>query len=435
MDLGTSAKTVGATGRSPLLFYLNAHLPGAATLPSLSSGSLPGIPAAREDKGMVVYVTAQGSTVIKESRHILVKRGAEIRHTLFPSRVEQLILTGRITVTPPALALLIREGVDVVFLTRNGRFLGRISSPEPKNVFLLKKQYLSTEDKGFSLRFARAVVQGKLCNMATVLRRLKRKRNAEGLEKKAREIVKLTDSLGDLDSLDSLRGMEGRATAVYFSGFGSGFLHGPGFHKRVRRPPTDPINSVLSLLYTFLMNRMYAAVRVAGLDPQPGYLHSLEYGRYSLVLDLMEEFRSIVAETLTLSLFNLRILKQEDFMVDRVKTENDPGDDEPDLDGVSKDPVGLINQSENREVIDLPEQQMDHSVVGSERTGEKPSVKLKPEPFSRTVQAFEKKMTTEFFHPSAERRLTYSEALVFQARLFRKLLEGEVMEYHPILLR
>ena len=91
--------------------------------------------------------------------------------------------------------------------------------------------------------------------------------------------------------------MKGKEPLFFFQGFGKGFKTDQGFRKRVRRPPTDPVNSVLSFLYTVLFNRVYAAIQVTGMDPAVGYLHSLDYGRHSLALDLMEEFRSIIVET------------------------------------------------------------------------------------------------------------------------------------------
>ncbi len=105
--------------------------------------------------------------------------------------------------------------------------------------------------------------------MATLLMRIKRSRNRQEAGHKARQIQNLMPQLVNSKSIDSARGYEGRASALYFEGFRYGFVENMGFFKRVRRPPTDPVNSVLSLLYTFLMNRVYAAVRIAGLDPYP----------------------------------------------------------------------------------------------------------------------------------------------------------------------
>jgi len=323
-----------------------------------------------------------------------------------------------------------------LFLSFTGRYLGRIASPESRNVFLHKRQYHLLDDPAFCLRTARSIVAGKLANMATLLMRIKRSRDESIPGQKAREIQSLIGLLDSADQPDSVRGYEGRGTALYFAAFPHGFIENMGFTRRVRRPPTDPVNSVLSLLYTFLMNRVYAAVRAAGLDPYPGFLHSIDYGRYSLVLDLMEEFRPIIADTLALSLFNLKILKKEDFHVEK------PADPEPfqmepgGTPDVSKDPIGLITGDTSEiDTFDLPEQRMDDRQTSpAGRTGKYP-VKLHTDAFRRVIDAFEKKLTTSFYYPPAERQLTYSDALFYQAGHFRKVIEGEAEVYQPILLK
>ncbi|HPD61721.1 MAG TPA: CRISPR-associated endonuclease Cas1, partial [Thermodesulfobacteriota bacterium] len=266
---------------------------------------------------MVIYVKTQGARIVKEGKHLLVKKDGAIYHTLFTYKLDQVVLFGSVEITHRALVQLMRHGIDTVFLTANGRYVGRIASPENKNIFLHKRQYSLLDDPVFGLKFARAIVAGKLANMATILMRIKRTKKDSVAGQNAQEIQILLQKLEAADSVDSVRGYEGRGSALYFEGFARGFIQDMGFRRRVRRPPTDPVNSVLSLLYTFLMNRVYAAVRIAALDPYPGFLHSLDYGRYSLVLDLMEEFRPIIVDTLTLSLFNLKILQPEDFIIEK----------------------------------------------------------------------------------------------------------------------
>ena len=386
---------------------------------------------------MNVYINTQGAKIIREGRHLLVKKGDGVYHTLFTYKLKQLLIFGNIEVTHPAMCQLMKNNIDVVFLSQTGRYLGRLATPESKNVFLHKRQYRLIDDEAFCLRFSKNIVSGKLSNMATLLMRIKRTRNAHEPSEKAREIQNLLKLVESALSVDSVRGYEGRGSAVYFSAFSKGFIEPQEFTKRVRRPPTDPVNAVLSLTYTFLMNRVYAAVRVAGLDPYPGFLHKIDYGRYSLVLDLMEEFRPIIADTLTLSLFNLKILKPSDFIRE---TPGKPSENDIETTGipdVTLDPIGNISiqPMETAELFDLPEQRMDESSVSpGQQTGKQP-VKLVREAFSRTIDAFEKKMTTSFFHGPAERELTYTEALIFQAAQCRKVIEGEVEVYQPILLK
>ena len=194
---------------------------------------------------------------------------------------------------------------------------------------------------------------------------------------------------------------------------------------------------ILSLLYTFLMNRVYAAVRVAGLDPYPGFLHTIDYGRYSLVLDLMEEFRTIIADTLALSLFNLKILKKEDFYVETLDSDEDFHQTrEERITDVTQDPIGRISGiADDSECFDLPDQRMEEEGAQQARPTVKYPVKLHADGFQRVIEAFEKKLTTSFFYPPANRQLTYADTLIFQAEHFRKVIEGEAVVYQPVLLK
>ena len=385
---------------------------------------------------MVVYINTQGARLIKEGRHLLVKKGESTYHTLFTYKLKQIVIFGNVEISHRALAQILRHEIDTVFLTQSGRYLGRLAAPESRNVFLHKRQYALLDDEVFTLRMARSLVAGKMSNMATLLMRMRRSRDAEIAGQKAREIQELMPLLEKATTVDSIRGYEGRASALYFEAFGSGFIENQGFTRRVRRPPTDPVNSILSLLYTFLMNRVYAAVRVASLDPYPGFLHTLDYGRYSLVLDLMEEFRTIIADTLTLSLFNLKILQRDDFYEERPDEQEDEADAVPENPAdVSKDPIGWISgNAAEADGFDIPEQRMDENLTVPRPAGKYP-VKLHPEAFKRVLDAFEKKLTTEFHYPPAERTLTYADAIIYQAGHYRKVIEGEAQVYQPVLLK
>ena len=364
---------------------------------------------------MIIYVKTQGARIVKEGRHLVVKKGDGIYNTLFTYKLKQLLLFGNIEITHNALCQIMRNNIDTVFLTRYGRYLGRLAPSESKNVFLHKKQYLLLEDFNFGTRIVRSIVAGKLTNMATLLLRIKRTRKQTYAGVLAGKIHDLIPKLTAADNIDSVRGYEGRGSAIFFEGLRYGFINPHNFNKRVRRPPTDPVNSVLSLLYTFLMNRVYAAVRIAGLDPYPGFLHTIDYGRYSLVLDLMEEFRTIIADTLTLSLFNLQILKQDDFYIEK-PVERVSVSSNPDNADVSKDPIGLISMDNTEETeFDLPDQRMEADAEAASAITGKYPVKLESNAFKRVIDAFEKKLTTSFYHPLAERQLTFADAIIFQA--------------------
>lgn len=384
---------------------------------------------------MIAYIKTQGAKIIREGRHLLVKKGEDVYSTLFTYKLDQILVFGNVEITHPALSALMKNNIDTVFLTRSGRYLGRLAPEESKNIFLRKRQYQLLEDPAFNLKLSKSIVSGKLANMATLLLRIKRSRNAPEAGVKAKQIQDLLAGVDKTDLVDSVRGYEGRAGAIYFSAFRLGFTDPIPFTQRVRRPPTDPVNSVLSLLYTFLMNRVYAAVRVAGLDPYPGVLHAIDYGRYSLVLDLMEEFRPIIVDTLVFSLFNLKILQLSDFRTE-VPTEAPAAAQAGTMPDVSADPLGKITMDADGEgTFDIPEQRMESGPGLETRPTGKYPVRLQPAAFERVIAAFEKKLTTSFYYPRLERQLTYGDAVVAQAAHYRKIIEGEAEAYQPLLLK
>ncbi len=383
---------------------------------------------------MIVYITTQGARIIKEGRHLLVKKEMDTYNTLFVYKLEQLVIFGNVQITHSALAMLFIENVDVVFLRRDGRYLGRLEPPESKNIFLRLKQYEKAKDEIFRLKAARSIVSGKLSNMATLIARISRTRKNKEAKKAGKEIRNLAQKAVSSESLDQVMGYEGAGSGVYFRHLGHGIDGDWGFTKRTRRPPTDPVNAVLSFLYTLLINRAYASVRLAGLDPYPGTLHSLEYGRHSLPLDLVEEFRTPVVDALTLSLFNMNVLKKDDFRIHESKpTPPASLKDEQAIDQACQDPIGQVHMPEDGTYFDLPDQGLQNSQDKSS-DGKLP-VRLTPDSLKRVVTAFEKKINTEFYHPIAEKNLTYAEAMVFQARLYRRVVEGETENYQTLLLK
>ena len=356
---------------------------------------------------MRIYVTTQGSSIIKEGGHLLVRCGRESQRTIFLNKLSQLILCGNVSLTPPARNALFRNGTDTVFLTRNGRYLGRFNQPEPKNIELRKRQFELAKDPEFTLRTARAIVAGKLANQATVLMRLHRKRPESGLDQQAEALRNIISQLDGCSGIDELRGYEGQGSALYFEVFNQGFDSEQGFGKRIRRPPTDPVNAMLSLLYTFLYNQVYSAIRQAHLDPYLGNLHAMDYGRYSLALDLMEEFRPIVADTLVFALFNLGVLKRDEDFVCREESVEEETEEE-----------GAPEDREDESGTPVP-----------------PPVLLKPESLKKVIAQFERKMATLFTYEPEDLKISYSEALVRQARLYRLCVEGSVNAYIPVVLR
>lgn len=332
---------------------------------------------------MVVFIGEQGARVRREGQHLVVE-SRENPQTLLPHRLEQLILLGNVQLTPPARSLLLRENIDTVFLRSDGSYLGRMGQGgDGANTDLRKRQFLLSEDREHCARMARSIVHGKLHNQACQLMRLHREHGIEEATHGASEIQAIMAELPRAETVESMRGLEGAAAAAYFAHYPRAFHRDWGFHKRVRRPPTDPVNVILSLLYTILVSRCFAACRIAGLDPFVGNLHALSYGRHSLPLDLVEEFRPILADTLALAIFNRKMLSQADF--------------------------------ERRQDPDEETQKL-----------------VLAKPGYRTVlNALAKKMETRFHH--AGEQMTYSQAILRQAWHYREVVLGEKPEYQPIL--
>lgn len=197
----------------------------------------------------------------------------------------------------------------------------------------------------------------------------------------AATLQRMRASVPQAETLDSLRGFEGNGAAAYFSGFGRLLRHDLGFVRRVRRPATDPVNALLGLAYTCLMNQMASAIQLTGLDVYAGYLHSAQYARPSLALDLMEEFRPLVADSVVLTLINTRVVQQDDF----------------------EDELGTF--------------------------------RLKQAGRRRFYEHFEERLNTEIEHPVFGYKATYRRCLELQARLLARWLEDDIPEYPPFAVR
>jgi CRISPR-associated protein Cas1 len=205
-------------------------------------------------------------------------------------------------------------------LSETGKFLARVTGPISGNVLLRLNQMRSYEDKRLKGEIARSFVIGKLMNSRNVLMRRIRDHGEtpilkEGVEKIADVLRRVRDSEPDASRL---RGLEGEAGAIYFGCFNELLVAQKdefSITSRNRRPPMDPMNALLSYLYTLLAHDCRGALEGIGLDPQIGFLHEVRSGRPSLALDLMEEFRSVLADRIAVSLVNLRQVTKKDFKV------------------------------------------------------------------------------------------------------------------------
>lgn len=272
-----------------------------------------------------LYVTTDGAYVHKDGSNIVVDADHTERARVPVHMLSSVVCFGRVSVSPPVMGFCAEQGVTITYLSSNGRFLARVEGPVAGNVLLRHDQHLCTENSSTATTIVRGIVAAKTANQRAVLQRALRD-HGESMPDEDRAaldnaVTRLLDiarrTLKPAD-IDGLRGLEGEAGHVYFGVFGRMLrtsdekIH---FNGRSRRPPLDPVNAVLSFLYTLLVHDCRSALETVGLDPSVGFLHRLRPGRPSLALDLMEELRPHLADRLALTLFNRGELKGHDFRI------------------------------------------------------------------------------------------------------------------------
>jgi len=259
-----------------------------------------------------LYVTEQGTKLTRESRRLLVCRGDETILDVPTIKVERVLVFGYAQITTQALELLLGEGIPTAFLSMEGRLKGTLEPTRSKNIPLRVAQYETCRKPDFRLAVARRIVAGKVRNQLRLVQRFQHNRPELDFSTSQRDLNRLHAEVDRKTAAGGLLGLEGQATAVYFEAFRRMFKR-LSFERRTRRPPTDPVNSLLSLGYTMLANEYLSAISAIGLDPYLGFFHCLSYGRPSLALDLCEELRHPLVDMLTLDLVNRGILKEDDF--------------------------------------------------------------------------------------------------------------------------
>jgi len=335
-----------------------------------------------------MYVTEQGARVEKEYRRFLITKEDQVLMAVPAARVSHIVLVGQVGVTTPALLSLLREGVGLSLISRAGQMRGRLMPLTGKNIPLRRKQYERALDGDFCLEVSRAVVHGKLCNCRALARRWSRTR-----PEVPRELVERIDAAIDRVATATnramLRGIEGEGTRNYFAVWRKALKPGLGFERRTRRPPRDPVNALLSLGYTLLTENLMTACEVVGMDPYDGIFHADKYGRPALALDLMEEFRPIIVDSMVLNLVNRGMLTTNDFTPDTA------------VEG-SADETGIY---------------------------------LKKKALGTFFRQYTARLNTQVIHPDAGRKLTYQQWFEVQARTLRRTIEGEIPSYRPMIVR
>jgi len=249
----------------------------------------------------------------KTSARLVVEKGGQVILELPAHQVDRVLIFGAIQISTQAMSFLLDSGIEVSFLSMKGRLKGKLSPVESKNVFLRLAQYDKSRDEGFKLKMAGDILDAKIKNQRTLILRYQRNHPGTDFSAQLRTISDSLDALPHKKTIPALMGLEGASTGAYFHCFSRMLSPEFVFDKRTRHPPLDPVNSLLSLGYTLLTNEIGSLVEAMGFDPFIGFLHGLRYGRQSLPLDLVEEFRHPVVDGIVLSLINKGSIGETDF--------------------------------------------------------------------------------------------------------------------------
>lgn len=365
--------------KCPRCSLVGICLPDETNLLNLRSHTQPRRLVPRDSAARPLYVTEQGSTVgLRSGRVVVTKHGQEVGAVRFLD-VSQISVFGSIQVTTPLLRACFSAEVPVCWFSHGGWFSGIAEGLPSKHVELRRRQVGVAAQAG--LPIARRIVEGKIRNSRTLLRRNARREVSRVLD----QLKGLAEQASTAPSLESLLGVEGTAARLYFAAF-SAMLRGDelgtfDFEGRNRRPPRDPVNCLLSYVYSLLVKDLTVTALAIGLDPYMGFYHRPRFGRPALALDLAEEFRPLVAESVAINAINNGELKPSDFVL--------------------------------------------------RATG----VTLTPDGRRKVLAGYERRLDTSIRHPLFGYKVTYRRVLEVQARLLGAFLLREVPDYVPFVTR
>jgi CRISP-associated protein Cas1 len=316
LRLRDEARVVAESGKCPpplrddaRCLYCSAYpicLPNESAYWAEPAGKPPQLkepPRPPGDDGEIMVVQKAGCTVGQRGGEFIVsEKGTDLQK--FPRhQVRAIYLYGAVQLTTQASHACLEDGIDVAYFSPAGRFLGLLRGLPASGVDARLGQYRMFGEPGLRLKIAREVIRAKIHNQRVLLMR-----NGEPPDGTLRQLADLRDLTASAGNLDSLRGIEGTAAALYFQHFATMLSERAGveftFTERNRRPPRDPLNALLSQGYSILSKELAGVCHAVGLDPFLGFYHQPRYGRPALALDLMEEFRPLVADSVAISLLN-----------------------------------------------------------------------------------------------------------------------------------
>lgn len=263
----------------------------------------------------MLILDKQGTEVKREGLRLKIKipveeEKDEVIHVPV-IKIQRVFVYGYVQITTQALTLLLSEGIPVYFFSLKGKLKGILDTYPSINAPVRIIQYRKSISPSFCLNISKKFIYGKLHNSKRLLQRISYNRPGFDVKDSVNEIRYLISFLDTARTIQRIRGIEGKGTAIYFKEFSKAL--GLKHFQRTRHPPRDPQNAFLSYGYTVLTGEVISNLNAFGLDPYIGFYHTLRYGRPGLALDLMEEFRHPVIDMTILELWSHRIIKEDDF--------------------------------------------------------------------------------------------------------------------------
>ena len=342
-----------------------------------------------------VYVIEPGAYLRLEGESLKVVKGDKVVEQIPATGLKKLTLIGYMSLSGGVLDFLIRKRVETVFMTPTGRFRARLALDEHRHVARSKAQYLHLSNPEFALATAKVIVAGKLENMTRFVLLRARQLEDKNLKAVAVKLRAMATHTREAGNLEKVRGLEGFASREYFKSFPMLLRNESfSFSGRNRRPPLDPVNALLSFVYTMLTNEVLSAINASGLDPYLGALHEVSYGRPSLACDLVEEYRSFLGDRLVLGLINRKVIRADDFIYRK------------------NSPSNFVDEEEMRD---------------------KRPVEMKPAINRAFISAYEEMMKRIVTYRPLNKKISYRWLILQQVRSFSQYLEGPEKIYRPFL--
>lgn len=272
---------------------------------------------------MIVYINEQGSQISISGERIILKKGGATIGGFLAKDVDQIVIMGNIGLSTQSIRFFLEKKIDVVFTTFSGKYLGRLLSEFGKNVVLRRLQFEAVSDEDFKVKISREILDAKFSNSINVIRKLNYYHKSSEVSNILYKLNHIKNSLLNATSIQQLLGVEGAFANLYFSTFDILLTGNLKFVARSRRPPENEINALLSFGYTILTNLVRTSTNLVGLDPYFGVYHVEDYGRPSLVLDLMEEFRSVAIDATAINAVNRNMINKADFVWNELDRDNE----------------------------------------------------------------------------------------------------------------